>query len=170
MQKIYLLIVLIVTLLIVYFLPSIEFSKQKLLLDSLKQISSIVLAITGAWAAIVYPESLKKIIYKQASYKEDMQSIKNLIRPMQTSIIILIAIIFIEISAFTLKLVVIAPEYIICLRKGSFLIILNLYIYQIWTLVLVMLPLNDSYRKAELKTKKNIFLEEKHKNNQTIPD
>lgn len=168
MQKIYLLIVLIVTLLIVYFLPSIEFSKQKLLLDSLKQISSIVLAITGAWAAIVYPESLKKIIYKQASYKEDMQSIRNLIKPMQTSIIILAIIVFIEISAFTLKLVVIPPEYIIYLRKGSFFIILNLYIYQIWTLILVMLPLNDSYRKAELKTKTNDFIIEKHKNNQTI--
>lgn len=168
MQKIYLLIVLIVTLLIVYFLPSVEFSKQKLLLDSLKQISSIVLAITGAWAAIVYPESLKKIIYKQASYKEDMQSIKNLIRPMQTSIIILAIIIFIEISAFTLKLVVIPPECIIYLRKASFFIILNLYIYQIWTLVLVMLPLNDSYRKAELKTKTTDFIKEKHKNNQTI--
>lgn len=169
MHKIYLLIVFIITLLIVYFLPSIEFSKQKLLLDSLKQISSIVLAITGAWAAIVYPESLKKIIYKQASYKDDMLSIKNLIKPMQTSIIILTVIIFIEISAFTFKLMVIPPEYIVYFRKISFFIILNLYIFQIWTLILVMLPLNDSYRKAEIKTKKNDFLQEKHKNNGIIP-
>jgi hypothetical protein len=168
MYKIYILIVFIITLLIVYFLPSVEFSKQKLLLDSLKQISSIVLAITGAWAAIVYPESLKKIIYKQESYREDMQSIKNLIRPMQTSIIILAMIIFIEISAFSLKLTYIPYEYIAYLRKFSFFVILNLYIFQIWTLILVMIPINDSYRKADIKRKKNDYLKEKHKNSKML--
>ncbi len=165
MSKKYLLIVLIITLLIVYFLPSTEFSKQKLLLDSLKQISTIVLAITGAWAAIIYPESLKNIIYKKESYKEDMSSIKNLIRPMTTSVIILAIIVLIEISAFTLKLIFIPHDYIIYLRKIVFFIILNLYIFQIWTLILVMLPINDSYRKAKIKTEKNNFINKKHKNN-----
>ena len=167
MSKRYLLIVLIVTLLIVYFLPSTEFSKQKLLLDSLKQISTIVLAITGAWAAIIYPESLKNIIYKKESYKEDMSSIENLIRPMTTSIIILAIVVLIEIFAFTLKLIFIPHEYIIYLRKIVFFIILNLYIFQIWTLLLVMLPINDSYRKAIIKTKRNDLINEKHKNNIT---
>lgn len=153
---------------LVIYLPSVPFSSQVLLLNSLKQISSIVLAITGAWAAIVYPESLKKIIFKNKSYSEDMRAIKNLIRPMQSSIIILGVITFLEIVAFILKLSNIPTECIPYLRNTSFIIIINLYVLQLWTLVVAMIPMNDSYRDANIEYKKNQYMDEVNKKSQKV--
>jgi hypothetical protein len=154
----------IIALAIIWFLPEVTFSQQAILLDSLKQISSIVLAITGAWAAIVYPESLKNIISKKSTYDTDMDSIENLFRPMISSIIILGCIIIIELAAFILKLADL-PLYVIpYLRDVSFFIIVYLYILQLWTLVITIIPLNNSYREAKLEHIKNKHFDSATKN------
>ena len=157
-------IIFVIALSIVWFLPEIPFHKQAILLDSLKQISSIVLAITGAWAAIVYPESLKNIIGKKSTYDIDMDSIENLFRPMISSIIILGCIIIIELAAFILKLVDL-PSYIIpYLRDLSFFTIVYLYILQLWTLIITIIPLNNSYREAKIEHIKNKHFDKITKN------
>lgn len=164
MYKIVLIVLFILTIVFVSSLPSVAFSKQVHLLDSLKQISSIILAITGAWAAIVYPDSLKNIIYKKKSSIADMQSIKNLIRPMISSILILAIIILIEISAFILKLYSISVENIQLLRSISLVIIIYLYLLQLWTLIIAIIPINNSYRNAKNEDNKNNLIDRLHKN------
>ncbi|WP_297433166.1 hypothetical protein [Sulfurimonas sp.] len=154
----------VIALAIVWSLPEVAFSKQSILLDSLKQISSIVLAITGAWAAIVYPESLKNIISKKGTYDVDMDSIENLFRPMISSIIILGCIITIELMAFILKLIDLPSYAIPYLRDVSFFTIVYLYILQLWTLVITIIPLNNSYREAKLEHKKNKHFDSATKN------
>lgn len=144
-----------------FIIPSIEFSKQLLLLDSLKQISSIVLAITGAWAAIIYPDSLKKLIQNVKDTQTNIESIKRLIKPMIMSIIILMFILAIEIIGFSLKLYINNfVEYIDYLRKISLSCILFLYILQIYSLISTIVPILDAYNKATNEHKKNGIIQD----------
>lgn len=153
-------IVLVVAILIFLYIPNVEFSKQLLLLDSLKQISSIILAITGAWAAIVYPESLKKLINKIEDTESNIKSIKKLVKPMFISIVILIFIVIIEIIGFTLKLYLNHfAEYIDYLRKSSLTIIILLYLLQIYSLLSTLIPILDAYRVASNEHEKNKIIE-----------
>lgn len=149
----------ILILIIIYFAENIIFSKQLLLLDSLKQISSIVLAITGAWAAIIYPDSLKNLMKKEKNYPEEMKKIQTLLEPMKMSIIILSIIVFIEISGFILKLFTIPSEYIPYLRDISLFIIIYLYFLQIITLFKTYIPIHNALNDAKTENKVNTHMD-----------
>lgn len=159
-MKILFVIAFILVSLFVYIIDNIEFSKQLVLLESLKQISSIILAITGAWAAIIYPDSLKNIIVKKKSYQTDMTSIKNLLRPMISSLVILCFIVGIEFLGFTLKLLSIPDILIPYLRNISLIMIIYLYFIQLWTLVMTILPIYEALKKAQNENERNEYIDE----------
>ncbi len=62
MKNSLLIITILLVLAISYILPDAPFNKQKELFAHLLQISSILLAVSGAWIAIIYPQALKNII------------------------------------------------------------------------------------------------------------
>lgn len=158
MKKV-LVVALIIIVTIVFFMDNIVFSKQIILLDSLKQISSIILAITGAWAAIIYPDALKNLVLKAKNYDKDIKSIINLLNPMIYSIAILTIIIIIEITAFILKGFHIDKQYIPFLRDISLTIIIYLYFLQIYALLTTLLPINNELINAKKEFKKNEYLD-----------
>lgn len=152
-------IILFLSFLISFLLPVTDFSVQEKLHSSLLQLSSIILAITGAWAAIVYPDALQHIIKKDQS-KEKITEIDNLIKPMSVSLVILGILILIQLITFILGVLKDPNKEMISIAKQINLgILIFLYLLQIYSIILAFIPISDAKRKAALEQKLNDLLD-----------
>lgn len=153
---------LILSALLGYLFPTVNFESQGKLHASLLQISSIVLAITGAWAAVVYPGALGQILEKHESDKK-MNEINTLIKPMSLSLIILGVLVAIQVISFIIDISKPSPTFLLISQKISFSVLIYLYILQIYSIILAFLPISDAQRKASFENKKNKMLDEINK-------
>lgn len=143
--------------LVSYVLPVVSYAKQSVLYASLIQLSSIILAITGAWAAIIYPESLKNIMNDQDADGENQQ-VESLIKPMLVSLYILGILITSQIAAFIIGLFNLTPEMIFILRKISLAVILLMYLMQLYSILTTFIPIFYAKRKASFERNKKAKL------------
>lgn len=146
-------IILLVLAIGVYFLPDTSYKDQKELHSSLLQLSSIILAITGAWAAIIYPDALKNIM-KDKDGEGQKEQILLLIKPMILSLVILGILISIELSAFILGLFHWSAGALFWFRKISLFFLLLMYMLQIISIAATFLPLFSADRKAKFEHNK----------------
>ena len=139
-------------------MPEIDFSAQEKLHASLLQISSIILAITGAWAAIVYPDALQKIIKKKDN-KGKVEQINHLIKPMLVSLTILGFLILIQISSFILDVTEPSQFVMLIAHKLNISLLIFLYLLQIYSIVLTFIPISNAKNKASMEEKGNRLLD-----------
>jgi uncharacterized membrane protein len=143
----------ILVLVLSYVLPEVSYSKQSVLYASLLQLSSIILAITGAWAAIIYPDSLKNIMNDKDADGENQQ-VTALIKPMLISLYILGILIVSQIFAFIFGLLNLNTIEIFWFRKISLAIILFMYLLQIYSILATFIPIFYAKRKATFERNK----------------
>ncbi len=74
-----------------FFGEDISISEQLKLLQSLKDFASIVFGIMGAWVAIVYPDSLKKVFSRSENIDNLNDRLTRLFFPLRVSLIIVVA-------------------------------------------------------------------------------
>ena len=153
---------LILSALISYFLPDVSFESQQKLHASLLQISSIVLAITGAWAAIVYPGALGQILKKHESDKK-MDEINDLIKPMSMALFILGVLIAIQLISFIIDISKPSVNFLLLSQKINLAILIYLYLLQVYSIILAFLPISDARGKTAFENKKNKMLDEINK-------
>jgi len=66
----------------------ISIERQEPLFESLLGIATIVFGIMGAWVAIVYPDSLKKVFEKRQNISELSNRVQRLFLPLRVSVIV----------------------------------------------------------------------------------
>jgi len=156
------LIVVIISLSIGFFIKPVDYIKQKELYDLLIQISSIVLAIGGAWLAVVFPDSFKNILNYKNDYKNDFVIVKALVNITISSLIVLMTVTFIKLSAMIMMNIPLFLEYKDFLKQISLSILSGLYFYEFYILLLVIFPIREIFKKADKENKKNELIDKKH--------
>jgi hypothetical protein len=155
---------LIVSFLVGFIIDPIDYLLQKELYDLLIQISSIVLAISGAWLAVIFPESFKNILNFSNEYKSDYEIIKVLVNVMIGSLIILIIVALIKFFALISSNIIFFLEYKNILKQISLSFLTGLYIYELYILLLVIFPIRNIFNRATKENMKNNMIDKKHRN------
>lgn len=131
-----------------YFGTEITIKKQLEVYSSLKDISTVIFGVMGAWIAIVYPNALKNIFSKSYSLDQVNSSLKKIFFPMRVATIIVMfslvqewcAPIFYKVQVFRDN-----PEMV---RLASFLLLTVLVILLLWSLLLTLLPMEDAEQEV----------------------
>jgi hypothetical protein len=119
----------------------VPFEKQWPLFEALRTTASIIFAVVGAWIAIVYPERLKlSFIDEKASGEGSQTGLSRLFSPVVHSTAILCIILVIGVVAPLIKIFPLALEYKDLLRGLSYGALVALTLWQLWTIVLTLVP------------------------------
>lgn len=121
--------------------PVVKFTEQWPLYEALRTTASIIFAVIGAWIAIAFPERLRLLT---GSAKEGEKSTNgrmlDLFAPVVHSTIILCVILIVGVTAPILKgleLDAMKVEYLLRLSFGG---LVFLTLWQVWTVVLTLIP------------------------------
>ncbi|WP_081195571.1 hypothetical protein [Halomonas sp. BC1] len=126
-----------------YFGENVSFSDQWPLFEALRNTAAIIFAVVGAWFAIIYPERMKGILNRKSPSPLAVsagEGIGKLFSPIVHSTIILCIILLIGILAPLAKQIdylVANSEY---LRRFSFGMLYVLTFWQIWTVLVALIP------------------------------
>jgi len=155
---VFLIILLLVAVFCYYYGQNVAMKEQMPIFDGLRNTSSIIFGVMGAWLAILHPSSLKKIFSKEKGSisKEDKKTINLLLLPIIIStfilLIVLVAPLCVAASRSSHKLI----QYVTILRGLSFSLLGCLTILQLWALILTLVPgdiLKRSVQKEEVRQK-----------------
>ncbi|WP_421116107.1 hypothetical protein [Stenotrophomonas sp. AS1] len=124
-----------------WFGRSIPFQQQWPLFEALRATAAIIFAVVGAWLAIVYPERLR-LSFTGLSKPADPVNDKftTLFTPIAHSTIILGLVLLAGIAAPIAKQVPLILEYKEWARTTSFVLLVVLTLWQVWTVVLTLYP------------------------------
>jgi len=119
----------------------IPFEKQWPLFEALRTTASIIFAVVGAWIAIVYPERLKLSFTNEGSTGGSNQTgLSRLFSPVVHSTAILCIILIVGVVAPLIKTFAFVLEYRAQLRGVSYGALVALTLWQLWTVVLTLVP------------------------------
>ena len=120
----------------------IPFKEQMPIYDGLRNTSSIIFAVMGAWIALLYPSKLSKAFGKTPydEKKDDIEQINRLFRPLIYSTVILMVVISMSFVVPLAKQISYLIEYKEVFRSLSFTIIGSLTFIQFWSLILTLIP------------------------------
>jgi phosphotransferase system glucose/maltose/N-acetylglucosamine-specific IIC component len=140
---------------------NVPIQKQISLYESLRNTSSIIFGVMGAWMAIIYPDTLSTIIRnKKDSTPEDrrkLQEMGKVLSPLIYSTIILIVVLLVGITEPLLKQIPILMSHSKIIRGLSYSLISLLTILQIWSILLTLLPADIVVRKLDsIQDMKNV--------------
>ncbi len=128
----------------IIFGKSVSIQQQITILSSLREIAAIIFGVMGAWVAIIYPKALKNIYDLKSNPDEILQGTYRLFKPIRWStVIVAISLIYIWIYPILIQLRFLVDHTHI-IRPLSFALIGFLVLAQIYTLVLSLIPLEDS--------------------------
>lgn len=142
--KVFLLLV-VISIVILSFIygKDIPFKQQQPMYDALRTTASIIIAVIGAWLAIIYPERLKLLKNSGESQLESTNGrFSNLFNPIVNSIAILGIVLIVGILAPLLSQIpfFIAHRSLALSCSYAFLSILT--IWQIYTIALTLIPMH----------------------------
>lgn len=121
--------------------PVVRFSEQWPLYEALRTTAAIIFAVVGAWIAIAFPERLRLLTgSKRGSQSSANARMLDLFAPVVNSTITLCAILLIGIAAPILKGMVTEESRVTALRSLSFSLLVFLTLWQVWTVVLTLVP------------------------------
>ncbi|TVL35309.1 hypothetical protein [Shewanella xiamenensis] len=120
----------------------IPFAEQIPIYDGLRNTSSIIFAVMGAWIALLYPSKLSKAFGKKAydEKEDDIEQINRLFRPLIYSTFILMVVISVSFIVPLAKQINYFIQYKEFFRAISFAIIGSLTFIQFWSLILTLIP------------------------------
>lgn len=133
---------------------TVPFSEQWPLYEALRNTAAIIFAVIGAWLAIVYPERLKVSLRSSdsrsvAKNDENSQRVVTLMAPIVHSTFILAAVLVVGITAPLVKELVYVRNHIQIFRGISYGILTALTLWQLWTVVLTLVPASEVTDQAK---------------------
>ena len=118
----------------------IPFSQQWPLYEALRTTAAIIFAVVGAWLAIIYPERLRMTFKERKEKVIGEANIGKLFSPIVHSTLILSIVLIIGVVAPVLKQIDFLLPYKDVMRGASYAILVLLTFWQIWTVVLTLVP------------------------------
>lgn len=121
------------------------FAEQVQLLRELREVSTIIFGIMGAWAAIAYPEELKSELRAADALKiqgERLRNFRALMRCLLISAAIVCVILGMQFAAPIIGRTTWASHHGGSLRSASFAVACFLAVAQTWTVLLMLIPIN----------------------------
>ena len=119
---------------------SIPFSQQWPLYEALRTTAAIIFAVVGAWLAIIYPERLRMTFKERKQKVMGEANIGKIFSPVVHSTLILSMVLVIGVVAPVLKQMDFLLPYKEPLRGGAYAVLVLLTFWQIWTVVLTLVP------------------------------
>jgi len=140
-----------------HFGRTIPFSEQWPLFEALRTTASIIFAVVGAWLAIIYPERLRFTFddSKQKSSTLSMVNMGKLLHPAIHSTMILCVILLVGIIAPLLKQIPALLPYKTTLQGFSYALLMVLTFWQIWTVILTLVPADLIKSKSDQEIAKH---------------
>ncbi|BCB62263.1 hypothetical protein HaloA020_29640 [Halomonas sp. A020] len=121
----------------------VPFSEQWPLFEALRTTAAIIFAVVGAWLAIIYPDRLKISFSQLKGGKKTAQNgsgIGKLFTPVAHSTAILCVILLLGILAPLIKTIDVLHDHVELLRGCSYLVLSSLTLWQLWTVILSLVP------------------------------
>lgn len=127
----------------------VPFEEQWPLFEALRTTASIIFAVVGAWLAIIYPDRLKLSFHQQAQSKPgNGGGMSKLFTPIVHSTAILCVILVIGIVAPLLKRIDVLVAHVEVMRSLSYGTLAILTLWQLWTVVLSLVPADIAKSRA----------------------
>lgn len=118
----------------------VPFAEQWPMFEALRTTAAIIFAVIGAWMAIIYPERLKLSLRDPSQAdKASATGLGKLFTPVVNSTAILSIILVLGAAAPVLRRHSL-PCDISVLRGGSYALLVTLTLWQLWTVVLSLVP------------------------------
>ena len=114
--------------------------------EALRTTASIIFAVIGAWMAIIYPERLKLSLRSGEPGKGDATGMGKLFTPVVNSTAILCVILMIGAVSPLLKRLPLPFDIwhlhldVMFFRGVSYAVLISLTLWQLWTVVLTLVP------------------------------
>ena len=139
---------------------NVPFTEQWPLYEALRATAAIIFAVVGAWLAIVYPERLRLTLTPQngSTQTKQQNNIGILLSPAVNSTCVLCIILIVGIAAPLLKRTAIAHEYLLECRGISYSLLVGLTMWQVWTVILTLVPADLILSRANQENAKNEVL------------
>ncbi len=119
----------------------VPFEDQWPLYEALRTTASIIFAVVGAWLAIIYPDRLKLSFRQPAEVKSaNGGSMARMFTPIVHSTAILCLVLLIGIIAPLLKRIDVLLAHVEVMRSLSYGTLAALTLWQLWTVVLSLVP------------------------------
>lgn len=125
----------------VWFGARIPFAQQWPLFEALRTTAAIIFAVVGAWLAIVYPERLKISMGRgSGGASEITESFSSLFTPVANSTVILGLVLLVGLVAPIARQIDFVTNNVEIFRTLSFTFLVLLTLWQVWTVVLTLVP------------------------------
>jgi hypothetical protein len=129
---------------------AITFQQQWPLFEALRATAAIIFAVVGAWLAIVYPERLKLSLGVATKGEAPVPDrFSSLFTPIAHSTMILGLVLLTGILAPIAKQIPWFLSNIAFTRSVSFVLLVVLTLWQIWTVVLTLVPADMAKSRAD---------------------
>lgn len=136
----------------------IPFSEQWPLFEALRTTASIIFAVVGAWIAIIYPERLKFTFKADSSTSSRSAgasvNMGKLLHPAIHSTMILCIVLAVGVIAPLMKHFPLFLPYISTMRGLSYGLLVFLTFWQVWTVILTLIPADMIKTKSDLDNRK----------------
>lgn len=142
-----------------WFGRSVPFAEQWPLFEALRTTASIIFAVVGAWLAIIYPERLRLSFRGGSGGNGQAVKVGQLLHPAMHSTAILCVVLFVGIAAPLLKQVSALLEYRDVLRGVSYGLLASLTLWQIWTVVLTLIPADVLQTASDHEVRRQRFID-----------
>ncbi|HET8898793.1 MAG TPA: hypothetical protein VFN09_08500 [Rhodanobacteraceae bacterium] len=121
--------------------PVVHYAQQWPLYEALRTTAAIIFAVVGAWFAIAYPERLRLLSGQtNGGTRTASTRMLDLFAPVVHSTFILCVILLVGVTAPILKGLVTDAITVDVLRRLSFALLVFLTLWQVWTVVLTLVP------------------------------
>lgn len=121
----------------------VPFSEQWPIFEALRTTAAIIFAVIGAWMAIIYPDRLKLSLRDpEKKVNGEPTGMGKLLTPVVNSTVILCVILVVGAVAPILRRHAI-PVDVMTLRGMSYGLLVGLTLWQLWTVVLTLVPASD---------------------------
>jgi hypothetical protein len=140
----------------------IPFGKQIELLRELREVSTIIFGIVGAWAAIVYPAELKQKLRPTEVTTLDPDQLANfrsLMRCLIFSALIVVAVLLVQYLGVALRQTQLVQQSSGSLRRLSFATTCLLGVAQLWVIMLMLIPIDSADADVRLAQETQELLE-----------
>lgn len=141
-----------------WFGRAVPFTEQWPLFEALRTTASIIFAVVGAWLAIIYPERLRLSFRGEMVGNGQAVRVGQLLHPAMHSTAILCVVLLVGIAAPLLKQVPALLAHREILRGASYALLVSLTLWQVWTVVLTLIPADVIQTAADREARRNRFL------------
>lgn len=139
---------------------SVPFNEQWPLYEALRTTAAIIFAVIGAWIAIIYPERLKLSFAEHKKSETRAEgSMGKLFSPIVHSSAILCLVLLIGIVAPVLRVIPALEEYKVLFRGISYGLLVALTLWQLWTVVLTLIPADVIKTYSDREDRRRTFIE-----------